>query len=208
MPTVLRAGGYIFFFYSNVDRAKAVISLLFRALLVIPVLACLFVLSGCGGFSGPTTSIQAMGDIQATLPGTDWQKLSSKPADTNDSEMYVNGDGTLVFEVSSGSLSDVRVPDFVTLPGGATPEPVKYPSSSSTTMIQYHNYKITRIESASPHSSVYHMVAYVFKTDDGGRLYVGAGSTNDRWNKDGKDIVPTILDEVKIKLVPDISDIP
>lgn len=208
MPTVLRAGGYIFFFYSNISnvvQARVVRGLFLRVLLV---LACLFVPAGCGGFSGPTTSIQAMGDIQATLPGTDWQKLSSKPADTNESEMYVNGDGTLVFEVSSGSLSDVRVPDFVTLPGGATPEPVKYPSSSSTTKIQYHNYKITRIESASPHSSVYHMVAYVFKTDDGGRLYVGAGSTNDRWNKDGKDIVPTILDEVKIKLVPDVSDIP
>lgn len=173
---------------------------------VLLVFACLFLLTGCGsGFSGPTTNIQEMG-VQATLPGTDWQQASSKPTDLDQSDIYINSDGTLAFGISNAPMAQVYVPAFVFASSGSTPEPTKYPSASTSSSILYRNYRITRLESVSPHESIYHMVQYVFNTDNGGKLYVGVGTTNSRWNKDGKDIVADILDGVKVKLVPDISD--
>jgi hypothetical protein len=168
----------------------------------LPAICGLLVLclAGCGtGVDGPSTQVEIL-NIAANLPGTDWHKESEEKLGTMDSERWENGDGTLFFRVSADMDDLLSVPSVDSARVDYYKGLVDYPSSTMRQRSYFVGRDAVRLEAVSPEDGEYHIIEYVFVAGLR-QFYVGAGATNETWDKGGADSVDAILQNVKIDIV-------
>jgi hypothetical protein len=164
------------------------------------LLLCLC-LVGCGSSleQGPTTQVEIM-HIRATLPGTDWSRVSSGKLGPLDTERWESDDGLFFFRVSSNPDEQLDYPIVGSEQIDEYLDLMDFPPSTEVESSMLMGRNAVRIEGVSPSDDGFRTVDYVIIA--GLRhFYVGAGAANSIWESGGADVVFDILNNAKVAIV-------
>lgn len=157
-------------------------------------LVLMLVVAGCG-HSGPITHVSAKG-VAADLPGTDWSSAGVTRKGVVESETWRNPDDSMIFRISTipEEVFNVRLSRQVVESYMNSMYP--YAAEATPSLLRGRNaYQLFAVQ-PEPDSFAVSEYAVIYK---GRHYFVGAGTTIDKWNSDGRDVVESILNSIQFE---------
>jgi hypothetical protein len=165
-------------------------------------LLLVLITAGCGGPAGPVTHVSAKG-VVADLPGTDWSSAGVTRKGAVEFETWRNPDNTLIFRVSTmpDEEFNVRLNRQVV----ETYMNSMYPYASEATPSLLRGRNAFQLFAVQPEPDSFTVTEYavIYK---GRHYFVGAGTTIEKWNADGRDIVEGIINTIQFEEPTDTDE--
>jgi hypothetical protein len=134
--------------------------------------------------------------VQADLPGEGWTSAGVAENEGIRSETWRDPAGTMVFRISIYPDEDFNI--ILNRELVERYMDTMYPWASEATPAMLRGRNAYRLFAVHPDPDEYTMVEYavIYK---GRHYFIGAGTTNTRWNNGGQDAVENILDTVRLE---------
>ena len=153
-------------------------------------------LVGCGGPSGPTTTVDDNG-IRASLPGSGWYSLGNTQDGSLVMETWVNPDESMMFRVASDQEEVLSSLNIQSSAVNRYIDFVGYPPTTSADSAMLAGQRALRLEAIQPGDDGYHMVEYVVVFGFQ-HVFVGAGAKKSYWSNGGSQAVESILNSLEL----------